>query len=127
MFLKKKEFTYDGETVVLYELSALQRIDYLAFLAEKTPDFDNLPEDSSPQMRAQAFMQLNVDINIWLVSRSLAHGNKAPHEEATYQEVLNTWSYDALSAGAEMVLDLSGMNMSVERKDAEEPRSAEKS
>lgn len=127
MFLKKKEFTYGGETVVLYELSALQRIDYLAFLAEKTPDFDNLPEDSSPQMRAQAFMQLNVDINSWLVSRSLAHGNKASHEEAAYQEELNTWSYDALSTGAEMVLDLSGMNMSVERKDAEEPRSAEKS
>lgn len=36
MFLKKKEFTYSDNTIELFELSALQRIEYFDFLVEQS-------------------------------------------------------------------------------------------
>lgn len=42
MFLKKKEFAYGGNSVVLYELSALQRIEYFDFLVEQAEKNDDI-------------------------------------------------------------------------------------
>lgn len=33
MFLKKEPFEFNGQTITLYELSALQRINYLQYLS----------------------------------------------------------------------------------------------
>lgn len=109
MFLKKEPFEYEGEKTVLHELSGLQRIDYLAFVSEKTALFDSLPAEMSQQESVQAFMQLSIEINAWLISRSLAHLDKKQDENALYQQVLHEWSYGAIAAGADKVLVLSGM------------------
>lgn len=109
MFLKKESFEYDGEKTVLCELSGLQRIEYLAFISQKTVVFDSLPEDTPQQECAQAFMQMSIEINAWLISRSLSHLDKERDEDALYQQVLHAWSYDAISIAGDKVLALSGM------------------
>lgn len=50
-----------------------------------------------------------MDINAWLVSRSLWNADQSKDVETLCTSVITTWSYDALGAGAEMVLSLSGM------------------
>lgn len=111
MFLKKETFAYNGEEVVLSELSALQRIDYLAFVTQKTESFDSEYKDAGSQEYAGAFMRLNIEINAWLVSRSLFHLDQSQDEKALYQQVISEWSYDAIAFGSEKVLELSGMNI----------------
>ena len=48
MFLKQGTFNYEKQSVVLSELSGLQRIEYLAFVQQRTAKFDadegELPE-----------------------------------------------------------------------------------
>ncbi|MGT5133432.1 phage tail assembly chaperone G, partial [Escherichia coli] len=56
-----------------------------------------------------AFLRMGMDINAWLVSRSLWNAEQSQDVETLYASVITTWSYDALGAGAEMVLSLSGM------------------
>ncbi len=40
MFLKQDTFNYEKQSVVLSELSGLQRIEYLAFVQQRTAKFD---------------------------------------------------------------------------------------
>ncbi|WP_097309654.1 phage tail assembly chaperone G, partial [Escherichia coli] len=56
-----------------------------------------------------AFLRMGMDINAWLVSRSLWNAEQSQDVETLCASVITTWSYDALGAGAEMVLSLSGM------------------
>ena len=35
MFLKKEKFTWQTESLTIFELSALQRIEYITFMADK--------------------------------------------------------------------------------------------
>ncbi|RIE47949.1 phage minor tail protein G, partial [Shigella flexneri] len=48
MFLKQDTFNYEKQSVVLSELSGLQRIEYLTFVQQRTAKFDaqegELPE-----------------------------------------------------------------------------------
>ena len=93
MFLKQGTFNYEKQSVVLSELSGLQRIEYLAFVQQRTAKFD-AEEGELPEAERQiAFLRMGMDINAWLVSRSLWNAEQS----------------DALGAGAEMVLSLSGM------------------
>lgn len=126
MFLKKEPFEYEGEKTVLYELSALQRIGYLTFVAEKTALFDSLPAETPQQECAQAFMRLSIEINAWLISRSLSHLDKKQDEVELYQQVLHEWSYDAISAGGDKVLALSGMIIPVQDGGTSQVTSPEK-
>ncbi|TBL58186.1 phage tail assembly chaperone G [Hafnia paralvei] len=126
MFLKKEPFEYEGEKTVLCELSGLQRIDYLAFVSEKTALFDDLPAEIPQQECTQAFMKLSIEINAWLISRSLAHLDNEQDEDALYQQVLHEWSYDAIAAGADKVLALSGMIPAVQDEVAPQATSPEK-
>ena len=52
---------------------------------------------------------MGMDINAWLVSRSLWNAEQSQDVETLCASVITTWSYDALGAGAEMVLSLSGI------------------
>ncbi|EAW1478198.1 phage minor tail protein G [Salmonella enterica] len=109
MFLKTDTFTYGGHSAVLSELSALQRVDYLMFIQQRTAEYDALPDILSEQERQAAFMQMGVDINAWLVSRSLCESKKEEDARPLYDEVRVQWSFDALGLGADRVLTLSGM------------------
>lgn len=109
MFLKQGTFNYEKQSVVLSELSGLQRIEYLAFVQQRTAKFD-AEEGELPEAERQiAFLRMGMDINAWLVSRSLWNADQSQDVETLCASVITTWSYDALGAGAEMVLSLSGM------------------
>ncbi len=109
MFLKQGTFNYEKQSVVLSELSGLQRIEYLAFVQQRTAKFD-AGEGELPEAERQiAFLRMGMDINAWLVSRSLWNAEQSQDVETLCASVITTWSYDALGAGAEMVLSLSGM------------------
>lgn len=109
MFLKTDTFTYGSHSAVLSELTALQRVDYLMFIQSRTAEYDALPETLTEQERQAAFMQMGVDINAWLVSRSLCESKKEEDSRPLYDSVRVQWSFEALGLGADMVLRLSGI------------------
>lgn len=109
MFLKTDTFTYGDHSAVLSELSALQRVDYLMFIQNRTAEYDALPEVLTEQERQAAFMQMGVDINAWLVSRALCESKKEDDARHLYDAVRTQWSFDALGLAADKVLTLSGM------------------
>lgn len=107
MFLKKKEFTYSGESIALYELSALQRIEYFDFLVEQAEKNDDIEKVEGVKKTA-LIIRVNTESNAWLVSRSLAHGETRDIEQV-YHEVLSQWPPEALGKAAKEVLVISGM------------------
>lgn len=109
MFLKQDTFNYEKQSVVLSELSGLQRIEYLTFVQQRTAKFDAVEGELPEAERQIAFLRMGMDINAWLVSRSLWNADQSKDVETLCASVITTWSYDALGAGAEMVLSLSGM------------------
>lgn len=107
MFLKKKEFTYGGNSVALYELSALQRIEYFDFLVEQSEKNDDIEKVEGVKKTA-LIIRVNTESNVWLVSRSLAHGGSDDVEQI-YNDVLSSWNPEALGLAAKEVLVISGM------------------
>ena len=110
MFLKTEQFEYNGVSVTLSELSALQRIEHLALLkrrAEQAESSGNLQVSVEDLVRTGAF----------LVAMSLWHNHpqktKMPSmNEAVKQieqEVLTTWPTEAISHAENVVYRLSGM------------------
>ena len=97
MFLKSEPFERNGNTVTLYELSALQRIEHLEHLKtlESITDAD-----------MQAAMDMTIKSGALLVAMSLWHGHplkgthKTPKEdvEQIQNEVLMTWPLEIVSA-----------------------------
>ncbi len=100
MFLKTEQFEYNGVSVTLSELSALQRIEHLALLkrrAEQAESSGNLQVSVEDLVRTGAF----------LVAMSLWHNH--PQKTASpsmneavmqiEQEVLTTWLRMPLPGG----------------------------
>ncbi|EBX9712969.1 phage minor tail protein G, partial [Salmonella enterica subsp. enterica serovar Typhimurium] len=56
MFLNTDTFNYGGHSIVLSELSALQRVDYLKFIQQRTADYDAQPETLTEAERQTEFM-----------------------------------------------------------------------
>ncbi|EBN8532033.1 phage minor tail protein G, partial [Salmonella enterica] len=81
---------------------------------QRTAEYDALPDILTEQERQAAFMQMGVDINAWLVSRSLCESKKEDDARLLYDAVRVQWSFDALGLGADRVLTLSGMVVPVE-------------
>ncbi len=111
MFLKKDTLTYGDASVELYELSGLQRIEYLEYIQQRTAQYDRETEESAAteEERRVAFLRMGIDINAWLVSRSLQNGDQTQDTGKTSDNIAALWSYEALGKGADMVLSLSGM------------------
>jgi phage minor tail protein G len=105
-FLKSEKLTLGSVSVLLYELSALQRADYFEYLASLEA---GMPEDLSDMQRMALVVKRNVQVNSWLVSRSLWHSATDREENEMHQEVMRTWSSEALNIAVEKVLNLSGM------------------
>ncbi|EAB4017404.1 phage minor tail protein G [Salmonella enterica] len=111
MFLKKDTLTYGDSSVELYELSGLQRIEYLEYIQQRTAQYDRETEKSTEEARRVAFLRMGIDINAWLVSRSLQNGDQTRDTGKTSDNIAALWSYEALGKGADMVLSLSGMSL----------------
>lgn len=109
MFLKKDTLTYGDASVELYELSGLQRIEYLEYIQQRTAQYERETEEATEEARRVAFLRMGIDINAWLVSRSLQNGNQTRDTGKTSDNIAALWSYEALGKGADMVLSLSGM------------------
>ncbi|HAV9103971.1 TPA: phage minor tail protein G [Escherichia coli] len=112
MFLKQDTFNYGNQSVVLTELSGLQRVEYLAFVQKRTAEFDALDDAMPVADRQIEFLRMGMDINAWLVSRSMWNTDPSQDVDALNEDVKNTWSYDALGDGGCLVLSLSGMPVS---------------
>ncbi|MDJ6848632.1 phage minor tail protein G [Salmonella enterica] len=128
MFLKKDTLSYGGASVELYELSGLQRVEYLEYIQQRTAQYDEETADVSEEDRRVAFLRMGVDINAWLVSRSLWNSDQTQDIDSLSGHIASLWSYDALGQGADMVLLLSGMTAPNADSDAdpEEADSPEK-
>lgn len=110
MFLKTEQFEYNGVSVTLSELSALQRIEHLALLkrrAEQAESCGNLQVSVEELVRTGAF----------LVAMSLWHNHPQKTKQPSMneavkqieQEVLTTWPAEAISHAENVVYRLSGM------------------
>ncbi|MEQ5184059.1 phage minor tail protein G [Providencia alcalifaciens] len=115
MFLKKKETQISGESVVLHELSALQRADYFDFLAKKEKETEGLEgaEKDAKSMRSM------VESQAWLVSRSRWHEDRDRDIDDLYDEIAQTWSADSLSEAVRTISEISGMSSSESEHDEE--------
>ena len=108
MFLKTEQFEYNGVSVTLSELSALQRIEHLALLKRREAEASgNLQVSVEDLVRTGAF----------LVAMSLWHNHPQKTQSPSMneavmkieQEVLTTWPADAIARAEDVVLRLSGM------------------
>ncbi|HBA8399993.1 TPA: phage minor tail protein G [Escherichia coli] len=111
MFLKTEPFEYNGQTVTLSELSALQRLEYLAWVKEKE-------EQRGEGVSEQQALSDIISEGALLVAMSLWHhhelnGALSSLREETdrlMQEVLTSWPVEAIAAGRNVVARLSGMS-----------------
>lgn len=107
MFLKTESFEYNGVTVTLSELSALQRIEHLALMKQQAESDSNRKFTVEDAIRTGAF----------LVAMSLWHNHPQKTKQPSMneavkqieQEVLTTWPTEAISHAENVVYRLSGM------------------
>lgn len=111
MFLKNELFEYNGETVTLYELSALQRIEFIGFIAEVNKGVAADTTEMSEEVLAGIATAINVKIAARIVAMSLWQkgGLKGPSVDELHQEVLSGWPLPAISEADFIVRNLSGM------------------
>ncbi|EEC0687321.1 phage minor tail protein G [Salmonella enterica subsp. enterica] len=119
MFLKKDTLTYGDASVDLYELSGLQRVEYLEFIQKRTAKYDADMDGATETDKRVAYMQMAMEINAWLISRSLFNGDTTQEVDALYQSIQTTWSYEAQDSGAEVVLTLSGLSADAKDNDSD--------
>ncbi|EBP2087577.1 phage minor tail protein G, partial [Salmonella enterica] len=58
MFLKKDTLTYGDASVELYELSGLQRIEYLEYIQQRTAQYDRETEEATEEVRRVTFLRM---------------------------------------------------------------------
>ncbi|EKQ5263284.1 phage tail assembly chaperone G [Escherichia coli] len=110
MFLKTESFEYNGVSVTLSELSALQRIEHLALLKRQAEQADS---DSNQQVALADLIRTGA----FVVAMSLWHNHPQKTKQPSMneavkqieQEVLTTWPAEAISHAENVVYRLSGM------------------
>ncbi|MWU71250.1 phage minor tail protein G, partial [Escherichia coli] len=115
MFLKTEPFEYNGQTVTLSELSALQRLEYLARVKEKE-------EQRGEAVSEQQALDELIREGAALVAMSLWHNHALKgtlpslrqETDRIMQEVLTTWPVEAIAAGRNVAVRLSGMSAPVD-------------
>lgn len=119
MFLKKDKFTWQTESLSIFELSALQRIEFLTFMAgeEKSVSVDS--EGISDQEMTARLIGSNIRCGARLIAMSLWHNDPAGMDvETLYQQVLNGWPPPAIGKAEMQIKLLSGMLVPVEDDNA---------
>lgn len=110
MFLKQGTFNYEKQSVVLSELSGLQRIEYLAFVQQRTAKFDAEEENCRRLNDRLLFCGWGwISMPGWFpahcgMRNSLRMLRRFAHPLLQHGRMM-PWS------GAEMVLSLSGMGV----------------
>lgn len=107
MFLKKAPFEFNGHTVTLYELSALQRIEHLKYYADLNKD---LPDNSDESGHYHLLVARNIQTAARLVAMSLWQADiTGPDVETLHQQVMSGWSPEMIGAAEFMVKKLADM------------------
>ena len=111
MFLKTQPLEYNGETVTLYELSALQRIEFIGYIADVNKDVPADDAEVSPEALNGIVTTINVKIGARIVALSLwqKEGQKGPSVDQLQEEVLSGWPLPAIGQADFIVRELSGM------------------
>jgi len=105
-FLKSEPFIFNGNTIELFELSALQRIEHLQYLAL---DEKSLPKDEEDESYLPLRVASNIRRGARLIAMSLWQGDTSKHVDALHDEVLSGWSPAMIGAGEQFVKKLSDM------------------
>ncbi|MEM8042979.1 phage minor tail protein G, partial [Morganella morganii] len=121
-FLKQKEFTYNGESLMLSELSALQRVEYFDHLVTQT-EKEAPAEDAQSLKRTAVYVRMNIESNAFLVARSLFNVGNTPGKQVDEirADILSTWPPVALEQAAKLVLELSDMQVKTTDGESAEP------
>ena len=107
MFLKTESFEYNGVTVTLSELSALQRIEHLALMKQQAESDSNRKFTVEDVIRTGAVV---VAMSLWHnhpQKTQMPSMNEAVKQ--IEQEVRTTWPTEAISHAENVVYRLSGM------------------
>ncbi|MBO8132457.1 phage tail assembly chaperone G [Dickeya fangzhongdai] len=108
MFLNNEEIEIGSTCITLNELSGLQRIEYLEYITgvqKSLKEWESLPDDE----RLPKALRVNVEVNAWLISRSLWHNDRNKSVDALRDEIMQQWSVENITAAGNSVLKLSGM------------------
>lgn len=121
-FLQQKEFTYNGESLMLSELSALQRVEYFDHLVTQT-EKETPAEDVQSLKRTAVYVRMNIESNAFLVARSLFNVGNTPGKQVDEirADILSTWPPVALEQAAKLVLELSDMQVKTTDGESAEP------
>lgn len=110
MFLKKEPFTFNGESLTVFELSALQRIEFLEFLAREEKALDNDRENLSDQEMTARLVGVSISSGARLIALSLWHNDKSgPSVDELHQQVMMEWPAQAIGKAEMQIKLLSGM------------------
>nr|WP_188246222.1 phage minor tail protein G [Enterobacter sp. E12]MBD0817644.1 phage minor tail protein G [Enterobacter sp. E12] len=122
MFLKKEAFTYNDESATLFELSALQRIQFLTFLAREEKEVGADSDGISDQEMTARLVGTNIRCGARLIAMSLWHNDPAGADVDTlYHQVLSSWPPEAIGKAEMQIKLLSGMLVPVENDNADDP------
>lgn len=110
MFLKNEPFTFNGESVTVFELSALQRIEFLEFLARVEKALDNDRENLSDQEMTARLVGMSISAGAYVIAQSLWHNDKTgPTVDELHQQVMMEWPAEAIGKAEMQIKLLSGM------------------
>lgn len=122
MFLKKEKFTWQTESLTIFELSALQRIEYITFMATEDKAVSADSDGISDQEMTARLIGSNIRCGARLIAMSLWHNDPAGTDvETLYQQVLSSWPPEAIGKAEMQIKLLSGMLVPVENDNADDP------
>lgn len=125
MFLKQTEFSCNNKSIMLSELTALQRVEYFDHLVRQTELTEQNEDKEQNLKRTALYVRMNIESNAFLVSRSLLNLSSDGKKAEELQDcVLNTWPLGALELAAKAVLVLSDMQLRTTDDDSTEQRNA---
>ena len=126
MFLRKGKFTWQNESLNIFELSALQRIEFLTFMASEEKAVSADSDGISDQEMTTRLVGSNIRCGARLIAMSLWHNDPSGADVDTlYQQVLSGWPPEAIGKAEMEIKLLSGMLVPVEDDNAEEPDDAD--
>lgn len=125
MFLKKKKFNWETESLTIFELSALQRIEYITFMAAEEKAVSTDSDGISNQEMTARLVGSNIRSGARLIAMSLWHNDPAGTDvETLYQQVLNGWPPVAIGKAEMEIKLLSGMLAPLEDDNAVDPEAS---
>ena len=105
-FLKSEPFTYNSSTIQLFELSGLQRIEHLQYLAKEDK---SLPKDEGDEDYLTSRVSSNLRVGARLIAMSLWQVDTSKDIDSLHHEVLSGWPPGMIGAGELFVKTLSDM------------------